>query len=137
MAQLWADEDYVTFYHLRDVARKYRDLQVFEDGVRRYYCSRHVNVMPNTARKINFVSNYWVPEIAPAWLWVSYRDAEVGCVVHTQPPQVEVAIRNPRGFGVVPKPGWENECVGHGFGKSIIAFVNDFLKRHTPIGYTG
>jgi hypothetical protein len=134
-AKMWEDEEYVAFYELRDAVRKYRDLRIYEDGVNRYFCSRHVNVMKVTTKKIAFVADYWMPNIAPAWLWVSYKDPVLNTRIYAQAPQTEVAIRNPNGFGVVPKPGWKAECIGNGFGKSIVTYVQEFLDRNAPIDY--
>lgn len=135
MEDLWRHEEYVRFYALRDAVRKYRDLKVYELNGKMYFASMHVNVMPGTQKAISFLYDYPVPEVAPAWLWVSYRDPKLNQVIYSDSPHTEIACRSPSGFGVVPCPGWELELLSKGFGKHVRDTVAAWLDKHPNIPY--
>ena len=81
MEQLWKDGEYVRFFALRDAVRRYRDLKVYQYNGKTFLASVHVNVMAATTKVISFLNDYPVPEVAPAWLWVSYRDPKINQVI--------------------------------------------------------
>lgn len=138
MRALWAHEDFVRFYQLRDAARKYRDLRVYEDNRgRQYFASMQINTLPVLQKRISFVPDYFAPDVAPAWLWISLRDHELQQTIYSDSPQTEVACRNPRGFGVIPRPGWEIDLLCKGYGKHVHDFVAGWMEKNRPLKYTG
>ena len=135
MEQLWKDGEYVRFFALRDAVRRYRDLKVYQYNGKTFLASVHVNVMAATTKVISFLNDYPVPEVAPAWLWVSYRDPKINQVIYSDSPQTEICCRNPSGFGVVPCPGWELDLLGKGFGKHVRDTVAAWFDKHPVIQY--
>lgn len=136
MATLWAAQDYVRFYALRDAHRKYRDLKVYEDGKgRQFFASMQVNVLPFCQKRIAFDPEYVVPEVAPAVLWVSHRDPVLNQTIYADSPQLTIGCRNPSGFGAVPQPGWQIELLCRGYGKHVRDYVESWLGKNAPVKY--
>lgn len=132
---LW-DQGRTDDFHLIDRAiKKYRDIRIFSDTKRMFVVSPRVNLMPDVDRFFDFDHSYFLADIAPCYLKVSVNDADVGCRVYADEPQFEIGVRNPDGFGVIPKPGLDAELAAKLFHKKTVDAIHAFLAKNAKVSY--
>ena len=134
LANLWDNGQHDDFHRVRAVIKQYRNVGLYRYGAKLVYASALVNLMPIVQARVEFAPHP-IPEAAPALLWVSMFDRGLNQKIYSDPPSFELGCRNPSGFGVVPKPGWEGELRAMGCSKSIIKFAQSFLDEHPPLEY--
>lgn len=135
MKWLWNDGKFESFACLRQALRVYKDLRVYEEGSRLYFCSMSVNSRVDVDVEISFDSRFHTPEIAPARCWVSYADDDLGQRIHADPPFIEIGCRNPRGWGVLERPGYIAAANACGFGLPVLSAAKKWLAANPAIVY--
>lgn len=135
MKWLWNDGEFRTFASLRQALRVYKNIRVYKEGGRVYFCSASVNSHVDVDVEINFDNRHPVPDIAPARCWVSYLNEDLGQIIHADPPFFEVGCRYPRGWGVLPRPGFVAAANACGFGTPVLAAVKKWLDANPAIMY--
>lgn len=136
MQSFWSTGNYPQFYNLRDAARKYDDLVVFEDqkGVL-FFSSQAVNFLPKPEAHIQVDWMFPIPEASPVSIAVSYLDSKLKQRIYASPPRVEFGCLNPSGFGLLPRPGWEADMLLRGFSAATRLRCEKHLLTHPPISY--
>lgn len=126
------------FNALRSLSRRYRGLVVYEDYRKRraYYASMALNLQADADfyLEMHFEPAYLL-EIAPVWAWLSVKDVDTGLRVYTDPAYIEVACRNPRGFGVIERPGWRSEAEACFWPRKMVEEIEVWLTKNPRIDY--
>jgi hypothetical protein len=135
MKWLWDEGRFDVFSDLRQSMKSYRDMRVYQEGNRLYFCSISVNAHDDVAVDINFDSRHPLPEIAPARCWVSYADDNLGRRIYADPPFIEIGCRNPRGWGVLERPGYVAAANACGFGLPVLTAAKKWLDSNPIVVY--
>jgi hypothetical protein len=135
MRWLWQDGQYDVFSDLRQVLRAYKDARVYREGARLYFCSMSVNAHEDVDVEVSFDSRAPVPEIAAARCWVSYLDDNLGRRIYADPPFIEIGCRNPRGWGVLERPGYVAAANACGFGLPVLSGAKKWLDANPIVVY--
>ena len=135
MRWLWQDGRYDTFSELRQILKSHKDVRVYQEGPRLYFCTMSINAHADVEVDIRFDTHSPTPEIAAARCWVSCIDESSGKRVYSDPPFIEIGCRNPRGWGVLERPGYVAAANACGFGLSVLTAAKKWLDANPIVVY--
>jgi hypothetical protein len=74
----------------------------------------------------------------PTEAWFCVTAGKQGQLLYSDPPCVVIADPNPKGFGVVPRPNWEEHLEALGIAEfAVIKSLRQWLRGHAPVNYLG
>lgn len=108
----------------RIIQHSYPDMRAFIDrtGLTRW-CTASVNSQ---------VNHMFVVEDAEG-VWMMPYLEEKGVIVHSDPPLLKIGAPVSAGFGIEPRPQWQEIVEEYGFADGIKRGIKDYLLRHPPI----
>lgn len=127
----WKEENHQLFFLLKASRKKYPDLRAFMDNGRLYLASSMVNRSLTLGVRVCAAQDFSIPTVAPYYAWFYEYDKELRHTIYADPPRIEVACRNPSGFGAIPWPGLD--LSDYNITPRAIEAVNDWLRKNTPV----
>ncbi len=95
------------------------------------------NLLPKS-RLCTYEINYYVDNVDYALedvLSVSLFSYEFGIPVYSDPPSFDIAVINPKGFGYVPNPDWEQDMKTANINPDLVKKIRSVLKSKPPVDY--
>ncbi len=123
--------DWGRLHQLSDMAQIFDDLKLYRDcwGTLKF-CSATAN--PEVDR-LDMDSCHSC-DGKPIKVW-PYMAMDHDVRIYSDPPFFIVADQNQRGFGEIPREGWNGVLTDAGLSRSVIQRVGDHLRQHPPISY--
>jgi hypothetical protein len=95
------------------------------------FCSQEANVQTDTIE----IDSCHSCDGKPIKIWPYVVIDPGGTRLYSDPPFFVIADQNQRGFGEIPREGWEEELKAAGLDRYVIAKVRLHLRGHPPINY--
>jgi hypothetical protein len=132
---LYYDAQTEEFERLNSLATRYRGLSIYQAHDRLIYGALAVNLQEADFKFEFRPQESHAPEVVPIWMWTFVIDPVTKRRVYTDPPYLEIGLRNLRGFGVTARPGWEEEAQRLYLPAKCLAAAQDYLARNSVHSY--
>lgn len=132
LERLESDGEWGKVMQLSELLEAFPDLKLFRDHYGQIkYCSREANAEVDSIE----MDSCHTCEGKPIKLWPFVYIDKQGTRLYSDPPLFVIADQNTKGFGEIPRAGWEEVLETAGISRSVMLKVKLHFSGHPPINY--
>lgn len=126
------DADWGRVAQLSELLETFPDLRLVRDHYGQIkFCSREANDQVDSIE----MDSCHTCDGKPIKLWTYITIDKRGTRLYSDPPAFIIADQNQKGFGEIPRPGWEELLEDYEISRSVILKVKLHMSGHPPINY--